>query len=76
MREAEPELPLQIDRNAMFEGGLRPHAYCLPVAQRRRHKEALRKAATSGSPKFFLRTDSAPHQKHEKESALDRLEAS
>ena len=60
---------LRIDRNAMFDGGLRPHAYCLPVAKRRRHKEALRKAATSGSPKFFLGTDSAPHQKHEKESA-------
>ena len=60
---------LRIDRNAMFEGGIRPHAYCLPVAKRRRHKEALRKAATSCSPKFFLGTDSAPHQKHEKESA-------
>ena len=60
---------LRIDRNAMFEGGLRPHAYCLPVAKRRRHKEALRKAATSGHPRFFLGTDSAPHQKHEKESA-------
>ena len=60
---------LRIDRNAMFDGGLRPHAYCLPVAKRRRHKEALRQAATSGNPKFFLGTDSAPHQKHEKESA-------
>ena len=60
---------LRIDRNAMFDGGLRPHAYCLPVAKRRRHKDALRKAATSGSLKFFLGTDSAPHQKHEKESA-------
>ncbi len=60
---------LRLDRNALFEGGLRPHAYCLPVAKRRRHKEALRKAATSGDPKFFLGTDSAPHQKHEKESA-------
>ncbi len=60
---------LRIDRNAMFEGGLRPHAYCLPVAKRRRHKEALRRAATSGNPRFFLGTDSAPHQKHEKESA-------
>ena len=60
---------LRIDRNAMFAGGLRPHAYCLPVAKRRRHKEALRQAATSGNPKFFLGTDSAPHQKHEKESA-------
>ena len=60
---------LRIDRNAMFEGGIRPHAYCLPVAKRRRHRQALRKAATSGNPKFFLGTDSAPHQKHEKESA-------
>ena len=60
---------LRIDRNAMFQGGLRPHAYCLPVAKRRRHTEALRRAATSGNPKFFLGTDSAPHQKHEKESA-------
>ena len=60
---------LRIDRNAMFDGGLRPHAYCLPVAKRRHHKQALRKAATSGNHKFFLGTDSAPHQKHEKESA-------
>ena len=60
---------LRIDRNAMFEGGLRPHAYCLPVAKRRHHREALRKAATSGHPRFFLGTDSAPHRKHEKESA-------
>lgn len=60
---------LRIDRNAMFEGGLRPHAYCLPVAKRRAHREALRKAATSGNPKFFLGTDSAPHQKRDKESA-------
>ncbi len=60
---------LRIDRNAMFDGGIRPHAYCLPVAKRRLHREALRKAATSGNPKFFLGTDSAPHQKHEKESA-------
>ena len=60
---------LRIDRNAMFEGGLRPHAYCLPVAKRRHHREVLRKAATSGNPRFFLGTDSAPHQKHEKESA-------
>lgn len=60
---------LRIDRNAMFDGGLRPHAYCLPVAKRRKHREALRKAATSGNPKFFLGTDSAPHARHEKESA-------
>jgi dihydroorotase len=60
---------LRIDRNDMFKGGLRPHAYCLPVAKRRYHREALRKAAVSGNPKFFLGTDSAPHQKHDKESA-------
>jgi dihydroorotase len=60
---------LRIDRNALFEGGLRPHAYCLPVAKRRHHRTALRQAAISGDPKFFLGTDSAPHQKHDKESA-------
>lgn len=60
---------LRIDRNALFAGGLRPHAYCLPVAKRRQHKEALRKAATSGNPKFFLGTDTAPHARHDKESA-------
>ena len=60
---------LRIDRNAMFEGGLRPHAYCLPVAKRRLHRAALRQAAISGNPKFFLGTDSAPHQKHDKESS-------
>jgi dihydroorotase len=59
---------LRIDRNALFEGGLRPHAYCLPVAKRRHHRTALRKAAVSGDPKFFLGTDSAPHQKQDKES--------
>jgi len=59
---------LRIDRNALFEGGLRPHAYCLPVAKRRRHRTALRKAAISSNPKFFLGTDSAPHQKQDKES--------
>jgi dihydroorotase len=60
---------LRIDRNALFEGGMRPHAYCLPVAKRRHHRTALRQAATSGDPKFFLGTDSAPHLKHDKESA-------
>jgi dihydroorotase len=60
---------LRIDRNALFEGGLRPHAYCLPVASRRHHRTALRQAAISGDPKFFLGTDSAPHQKQDKESA-------
>jgi dihydroorotase len=60
---------LHINRNAMFAGGIRPHAYCLPVAKRERHRTALRKAATSGSPKFFLGTDSAPHLISAKESA-------
>ena len=53
----------------MFAGGLRPHAYCLPVAKREEHRLAVRKAATSGSPKFFLGTDSAPHAREAKESA-------
>ncbi|MEP3225343.1 MAG: dihydroorotase [Parasphingorhabdus sp.] len=60
---------LHINRNAMFEGGIRPHAYCLPVAKREQHRQALRTAATSGSPKFFLGTDSAPHEQYAKESA-------
>jgi dihydroorotase len=60
---------LVINRNAMFEGGIRPHLYCLPVAKRERHRLALRRAATSGNPKFFLGTDSAPHAVGEKESA-------
>ena len=60
---------LHINRNAMFDGGIRPHAYCLPVAKREAHRLALRAAATSGSPKFFLGTDSAPHSVAAKESA-------
>jgi dihydroorotase len=60
---------LLINRNALFAGGLRPHAFCLPVAKRERHREAVRKAATSSSPKFFLGTDSAPHARSAKESA-------
>ncbi|MEP5937421.1 MAG: dihydroorotase [Erythrobacter sp.] len=60
---------LHINRNAMLVGGMRPHAYCLPVAKREQHRLALRKAATSGSPKFFLGTDSAPHTRDAKESA-------
>jgi dihydroorotase len=60
---------LVINRNALFAGGLRPHAYCLPVAKRERHRLAVRRAATSGSPKFFLGTDSAPHAVSAKESA-------
>jgi dihydroorotase len=60
---------LHLNRNAMLVGGIRPHAYCLPVAKREKHRLALRMAATSGSPKFFLGTDSAPHAKHDKESS-------
>jgi dihydroorotase len=60
---------LHINRNALFAGGLRPHAYCLPVAKREKHRLAVRRAATSGSPKFFLGTDSAPHAIEAKESA-------
>ena len=60
---------LRIDRNDMLVGGIRPHMYCLPVAKRRRHKEALRETVTTGDPKFFLGTDSAPHARHAKESA-------
>lgn len=60
---------LHINRNAIFAGGIRPHAYCLPIAKREQHRLALRKAATSGSPKFFLGTDSAPHEITAKESA-------
>ena len=60
---------LQINRNAMFAGGIRPHMYCLPVAKREVHRLALRRAATSGNQKFFLGTDSAPHAIDAKESA-------
>jgi dihydroorotase len=60
---------LHINRNAMFAGGLRPDFYCLPVAKRELHRLALRAAATSGNPKFFLGTDSAPHQRSAKETA-------
>ncbi|GAB2517198.1 dihydroorotase [Lysobacter humi (ex Lee et al. 2017)] len=59
---------LLLNRNAIFAGGLRPHHYCLPVLKREIHRQALVRAATSGSPKFFLGTDSAPHPKHAKES--------
>jgi dihydroorotase len=59
---------LLINRNALFAGGLRPHHYCLPVAKREVHREALIAAATSGSPKFFLGTDSAPHPRGAKEA--------
>ena len=60
---------LAINRNAMFQGGIRPHLYCLPIVKRETHQLALRKAATSGSPKFFLGTDSAPHAVQDKEAA-------
>jgi len=60
---------LILNRNALFAGGLRPHAYCLPVVKREHHRLAVRRAATSGSPKFFLGTDSAPHGVEAKESA-------
>jgi dihydroorotase len=60
---------LLYNRNAIFTGGIRPHYYCLPVLKRETHRQALMKAATSGSPKFFLGTDSAPHPAHLKEHA-------
>jgi dihydroorotase len=60
---------LLYNRNAIFRGGLRPHLYCLPVLKREAHRAALVRAATGGSPKFFLGTDSAPHPRGEKESA-------
>lgn len=60
---------LQINRNAIFQGGIRPHLYCLPVAKREKHRLALRRAATSGNPAFFLGTDSAPHAIPTKETA-------
>lgn len=56
-------------RNALFAGGLHPHFYCLPILKRETHRRALVKAATSGNPKFFLGTDSAPHARHTKEGA-------
>jgi dihydroorotase len=59
---------LIINRNAIFTGGLRPHAYCLPVAKREKHRLAIREAATAGWPNIFLGTDSAPHARHAKES--------
>jgi dihydroorotase len=60
---------LLFNRNAIFLGGLRPHYYCLPVLKREVHRQALVQAATSGSPKFFLGTDSAPHPAPLKEHA-------
>ncbi len=60
---------LLLNRNAMLVGGIHPHNYCLPVLKRETHREALLKTATSGNPKFFLGTDSAPHAKNDKESS-------
>jgi len=60
---------LLMNRNAMFEGGMRPHHYCLPVLKRERDREVLVAAATSDDPRFFLGTDSAPHARHTKEAA-------
>jgi dihydroorotase len=59
---------LLLNRNALFQGGIRPHHYCLPVLKREEHRRALVAAATSGNPKFFLGTDSAPHARHTKEN--------
>jgi dihydroorotase len=76
VRDAGPNVAATItahhllyNRNALFQGGLRPHHYCLPVLKREVHRQALVAAATSGSPKFFLGTDSAPHAQHAKETA-------
>ncbi len=60
---------LMINRNHILVGGIKPHYYCLPVAKRREHMDALRRAATSGNPRFFLGTDSAPHTDDNKETA-------
>jgi dihydroorotase len=60
---------LVINRNALFAGGIRPHLYCLPIAKREKHRLALRRAAVSGDPHFFLGTDSAPHTRPAKETA-------
>ena len=60
---------LLYNRNAIFQGGIRPYYYCLPILKRERHRQALIQAATSGNPKFFLGTDSAPHPRHSKETA-------
>ena len=59
---------LLLNRNAIFQGGIRPHHYCLPVLKREIHRQALLEAATSGNPKFFLGTDSAPHSQMNKEN--------
>lgn len=59
---------LMLNRNDLLAGGIRPHNYCLPVLKRSTHQEALRQAVASGSKKYFLGTDSAPHEKHKKEN--------
>lgn len=59
---------LLINRNALFQGGIRPHNYCLPIAKREKHRQALLLAVLSGNPRFFLGTDSAPHATHTKEN--------
>jgi dihydroorotase len=60
---------LLLNRNALFQGGIRPHHFCLPLLKREEHRAALIEAATSGNPKFFLGTDSAPHARDTKEAA-------
>lgn len=60
---------LLFNRNHMLVGGIKPHFYCLPILKRNQHQQALIEAATSGNPKFFLGTDSAPHAQHTKENA-------
>lgn len=76
VRDAPPTVAATItahhllyNRNALFQGGLRPHYYCLPVLKRERHRQALIQAATSGHPRFFLGSDSAPHPRSGKETA-------
>jgi len=59
---------LLYNRNALFQGGLRPHMYCLPILKREKHRLALREAATNGETQFFLGTDTAPHLRHLKEA--------
>ncbi len=60
---------LLFNRNALFKGGIRPHFYCLPILKHEQHRRAILQAATSGNPKFFLGTDSAPHARDRKESS-------
>ncbi|MBT8115809.1 MAG: dihydroorotase [Arenicella sp.] len=60
---------LMMNRNDLLAGGIRPHNYCMPVLKRRRHQNRLREVVSSGSPKFFLGSDSAPHEQHAKENA-------